>query len=254
MQHVRPRKTIQELVKLYTAPIPEAYCSEHGSGASELSTTGHAASAGADQRPSWELLIARVHAIASCVAQTCTANKEAIDSAIELLFEWIEDEATVRVLGAGRALLAAAMAGNRLAHAGVQISFMGGVVPLPNSERGGGLIACSASGKTVTVLEAMRIAKRNNPGIQVIGIAAADANEFSSLCDSFIGIERTAQQQYPNPLSALADTEEYVIAEILDGLVVRAGQLAGFDDNAWRRGHEDIGPTGPYAPKQVRKS
>ena len=57
------------------------------------------------------------------------------------------------------------------------------------------------------------------------------------------------KSQFVNPLSALADTEEYVISEILDGLVVMAGKKNGYNDDAWRRGHEDIGPTGPYAPE-----
>jgi hypothetical protein len=52
----------------------------------------------------------------------------------------------------------------------------------------------------------------------------------------------------------LADTEEYVIAELLDGLVVTAGRKNGFDDETWRRRHEDIGPTGPYAPKNQKST
>src|SRR5713226_213406 len=137
--------------------------------------------------------------------------------------EWMTEHSIVRILGAGRALLAASMPANRLAHAGAQISFVGGMVPLPNSERGGGDIACSASGKTVPVLQAMEIARKNNPGIKIIGLASHSATEFADLCTTFIGIH-TSQSEYPNPLSALADTEEYVIAEILDGLVVMAGR------------------------------
>lgn len=191
-------------------------------------------------------LTLRVHAIAYGVAQTCAHNEDAIMAAVDALARWMRQGAPVRFLGAGRALLAATMPGNRLAHAGAQVSFMGGAVPLPNSLRGGGVIAASASGRTRPVLEAMAIAKRNNPEITVIGIAQHDAADFRDLCDHFIGIHCEGKEA--NPLSALADTEEYIIAELLDGLVVAAGRLLGFDDQAWRRGHEDIGPTGPYAP------
>jgi hypothetical protein len=95
----------------------------------------------------------------------------------------------------------------------------------------------------------MEIAKSNNPEITIIGLASYDAVQFKKLCDIFIGIH-IPKSEYPNPLSALADTEEYVISEILDGLVVMAGRRLGFNDEVWRRGHEDIGPTGPYAPKK----
>jgi len=189
-------------------------------------------------------LALRTHAIAYGVAQTCARNEAAILAARDHIAQWMETGASVRILGAGRALLAGAMPGNRLAHAGAQVSFMGGMVPMPNSRHGGGVIACSASGHTKAVLEAMEIAKDKK--IFTIGIAAAEAEAFRGLCDIFIGIH--AEGKTANPLSAMADTGEYIIAELLDGLVVAAGQLIGLDEDGWRSGHEDIGPTGPYAP------
>jgi D-arabinose 5-phosphate isomerase GutQ len=192
------------------------------------------------------LLVARIHSIAGAVTHTILHNQTQVTDASELLARWMCEHQPVRILGAGRALLAGSMPGNRLSHAGAQVSFMGGMVPLPNSALGGGIIACSASGRTPAVLEAMAIAKRNNPKIKAIGIADSQAADFEALCDVFIGLCRP-KEVFANPLSALADTEELMIAEILDGLVVHAGRSIGFDDEAWRRGHEDIGPTGPYA-------
>ena len=156
----------------------------------------------------------------------------------------------VRILGAGRALVAASLPGNRLAHAGANVSVMGGVIPMPNSQRGGGIIASSASGKTVAVLEAMRIAKKHNRTITVLGLAKTGAQEFSDICDVFIGIQ-SPLLQIENPLTALADQEELIITELLDAMIVMAGQDIGFDDESWKRGHEDIGPTGPYAPTVI---
>jgi D-arabinose 5-phosphate isomerase GutQ len=189
-----------------------------------------------------------MHAIAHGVVHTCLQNPAELEAAADTLAKWMGDHAIVRFLGAGRALLAASMPANRLAHGGAQVSFMGGMVPMPNSQLGGGIVACSASGRTRAVLEAMAIAKQNNPSIRTIGLAANDAADFRELCDIFIAIY-PSRTEYPNPLSALADTEEYIIAEILDGLVVMAGRKEGFEDEAWRREHEDIGPTGPYAPR-----
>ncbi len=212
----------------------------------EVLPEGRAPMAEVDQE--YLVLGARMHCISYAVVVTLSENRAAVKQATELIAKWMLGHQPVRILGAGRALLAGAMPGNRLAHAGAQVSFMGGMVPLPNSIRGGGIIACSASGKTVPVLEAMAIAKRNNKEVKTIGIADYKAKDFEALCDVFIGL-RYPKETLPNPLSALADTEEYMIAEILDGLVVLAGRSIGFDDEAWRKGHEDIGPTGPYAPQ-----
>src|SRR5258706_14931579 len=96
------------------------------------------------EQSAWGMIIARVDAISRAVAHTCSRNQRSIHDATELIARWIEGGSIVRFLGAGRALLAAAMPANRLAHAGAQVSFMGGMVPLPNSRRGGGVIACSA--------------------------------------------------------------------------------------------------------------
>ena len=194
----------------------------------------------------------KCHHPAEFMAATLSADMRNIDRAVKLVAVWMENRTIVRVLGAGRALLAGSMPGNRLAHAGVQVSFMGGMVPMPNSRRGGGIIACSASGKTEAVLQAMHIgkeyAREAEQTIKILGIASHEATQFEELCDVFVGIH-VPKSEYPNPLSALADTEEYVISELLDGIVVKAGQEIGFDDDGWRRGHEDIGATGPYAPQ-----
>jgi D-arabinose 5-phosphate isomerase GutQ len=186
--------------------------------------------------------------IRHAVQHTLLRNREELSKAVLLVANWMERDFPVRVLGAGRALLAAAMPCNRLAHAGAHVSFMGGIVPMPNSRQGGGVIACSASGKTAPVLEAMETARKLNEEIEILGLAHHNAKEFAALCNVFIGLH-LPKDEYRNPLSALADTEEYMISEILDGIVVFAGKHLGFDDQAWRRGHEDIGPTGPYAAK-----
>lgn len=191
----------------------------------------------------------RIHSISDAVIRTIENNKESILEAAEVIGCWIKEKSIVRYLGAGRALIAASLSGNRLAHAGAVVSFMGGLVPLPNSLEGGGIISSSASGKTRSVLEAMNIARQNNPSIKILGIADKDAVEFADLCDIFIGIHKPVLP-VPDELTALADREELIISELLDAIVVLAGVNLGFDDEAWRRGHEDIGPTGPYSPRK----
>lgn len=193
-------------------------------------------------------MMMRSVAIMHTVAETIRECPEEISNAIEIIKSWIRDHKVVRVIGAGRALLAASLGSNRLAHAGAIISFMGGMVPMPNSCMGGGIIAVSASGETEHVIEAMNKAKKLNPDIQIIGFAkhAQKAEAFIDSCDCFIGIRNKAMP-LPNPLFALADEEEMAIAEILDGLIVQAGKELGFTEDTWRKGHEDIGPTGPYS-------
>lgn len=199
-----------------------------------------------DGQESDALLVAtRICSIGNALVHTLLRNQKELVQSKMLIASWIRKKVPVRVLGAGRALLAGSIAGNRLSHAGIQTSYLGGMVPLPNSMCGGGIIACSASGKTKAVLEAMAVAKRRNPRIKTIGIADNKADEFRALCDIFIGLH-WPKEEYPNPLSALADTAELMIAEIFDGLVVLAGHFLRFDDELWREGHEDIGPTGPY--------
>lgn len=198
-------------------------------------------------------IMIRSQAITSALVRTVEANRDAVWKAHQVLAAWMREGAVVRVLGAGRALLAATLAANRLAHGGAQVSIMGGVVPMPNSCRGGGIIAASASGRTQAVLEAMAIARNNNPDITTIGIADREAEAFRDLCDIFIGIYEPVLI-VENPLSAMADQEELLIADLLDGLVVLAGESIGFDDDRWRRGHEDLGPTGPYAPGKPAQS
>ena len=97
-------------------------------------------------------------------------------------------------------LLATAMPGNRLAHAGAKVSFVGGTVPMPHSNKGGGVIACSGSGKTRFVLDVMKQWERN-PEIKILGLAAYTADDFRNLCDVFIGLH-APKKEYPNPLSA----------------------------------------------------
>jgi D-arabinose 5-phosphate isomerase GutQ len=172
-------------------------------------------------------------------------NERAIIHAQALLAAWMQTKAVVRFIGAGRALQAIIMPSNRLAHGGAVISHMGGLVPMPAAELGGGIIACSASGLTAPVLQAMKTARERNDAIEILGLSKHTATQFGDLCNVFIGVH-TPDGEFGNPLSALADTEEYVMSEILDALVVLAGLKNGYTDEVWRRGHEDIGPTGPH--------
>ena len=179
-------------------------------------------------------------------ASVCNTIRESSDEAwkvVQLLLKWMEQGTIVRVLGAGRARLAASVPANRLAHGGARVYVQDDIIPMPHAVKGGGVIAASASGRTKTLLDILTAIKQNAPRIKIVGIADHDAEEFKKQCHHFIGIH---QAPLSNPLSALADVSEYVISEVLDSLVVAAGKLGGFDDRRWRLGHENIGATGPY--------
>jgi D-arabinose 5-phosphate isomerase GutQ len=192
------------------------------------------------------LLQERLQLIHDLVVKTALSHENEIQQAINQLARWMEEGAIVRVLGAGRARLAAAIPANRLAHGGARVYLQDDVVPMPHSLHGGGIIAASASGKTPSVLSALHQARDKNKEIAIIGVAAKDASEFAALCSIFIGIP--AKDKDPSGgLRALADIEEYAISELLDALVVAAGISIGYTDASWRLGHEDLGlATGPY--------
>jgi D-arabinose 5-phosphate isomerase GutQ len=196
--------------------------------------------------PTTLLLAGRFEAIAAAVRLTVEQSHQSVGRIIDVFMRWMQDGTNVRVLGAGRARLAACIAANRLAHGGARVSVEGEITPMPHSIRGGGVLAASASGQAQSVLKTLTEIRRHAPHVVIVGIAAADAAEFSSSCDYFIGIREDANKA--NQLSALADVAEFVIAEVLDALVAAAGRKAGFDRRRWELGHEDIGPTGPYNP------
>jgi D-arabinose 5-phosphate isomerase GutQ len=186
----------------------------------------------------------RTDAINESIHKTVEGSKHEINDAIRYFRDWMLNGAIVRVLGAGRAKLAAAIPANRLAHGGARVYIQDEIIPMPHSIKGGGIIAVSASGKTPSVIEALKSLKNKDERIKRIGIAQSTADkDFIDNCHIFIGIKGT---DIYNPLQALADTSEYVISMLLDAMVVAAGKLAGYDDAKWRLGHEDIGPTGPY--------
>jgi len=189
----------------------------------------------------------RIWHIGFAIHNTVLASRDAIFAGVIAMEGWIRASTVVRVVGAGRALLAAAIPANRLSHAGALVYVQHGLVPLPNTRRGGAILAASASGKTRAVLEVLATARRKNPSIQILGIADATATTFRDSCDIFVGIDSAANPHY-NPLSALADTGEYIISELLDAMVVAAAKRAGKTERDFEEGHEDLGPTGPYSP------
>lgn len=208
--------------------------------------------------PPFERLVdARLNAIKEIVADAIRTHAENVRNVVSVLGEWMRKGTIVRVIGAGRALLAGSLPANRLAHGGAAVWVLGDRSPLPNSRRGGGIIAASASGATPIVLEIMALAQKVNkervllgePEIIVIGVSnrtSEKAKEFRSLCTPgfFLGIQ-------PEPwvagleLRALGDIEEYSISELLDAVVVLAGLEIGVN---FRLGHEDLvgGATGPW--------
>lgn len=196
-------------------------------------------------------IIQRMDAIKASIDETTRVSKDKIEEAIEYFRNWMLNGTIVRVVGAGRARLAAAIPANRLAHGGARVYVQDDIIPMPHSIKGGGIIAVSASGKTPSTIEILKSAKEKDDRIVIIGIAKKTEEEeekkrekFEDFCDIFIGIQLNTGLN--NPLQALADTGEYVISMLLDAMVVAAGKSAGYDDAKWRLGHEDLGHTGPY--------
>jgi len=193
---------------------------------------------------------ARIDAISAATLLTLNRSSAEVFAATSEVERWVDVKEIVRVVGAGRALLAAAISANRLAHAGVRVHVIHDIAPLPNTARGGAILAASASGRTMAVIDVMRRARQRNSRIRIVGIADATAVEFASLCDIFVGIHHPCAGR-ANPLRALADTAEHVISAVLDAIVVAAAIRAGLDENDLRDGHEDLGDTGPYSLEEL---
>lgn len=187
----------------------------------------------------------RLTALHQQLVITTNSSEKEIQDATKVFLRWMQDGTVVRVVGAGRARLAAAIPANRLAHGGARVFIQDDILPMPHTIKGGGIIAASASGTTPSVLQTLAAARRETRDVQIVGIASSEADEFRSHCDIFVGITQPPPD-VPNPLKALADSEEYVISGLLDAIVVAAGALGGFSVDRWRIGHENMGPTGPY--------
>ncbi len=201
-----------------------------------------------------ELAEKRFEAINAISSSVISGKAQNVRNIIEVFAKWMRTEAVVHVIGAGRALLAASLAANRLAHGGARVYILGDKAPPPSSRFGGGIIAASASGRTPVVLEIMSFAQElnNQHGqrpIEVVGLSNPEPGSvgpfrpFPDLCTPglFLGIraERSVM------LRGLADIEEQAINQILDALVVAAGLRIGVN---FRLGHEDLvgGATGPW--------
>lgn len=207
----------------------------------------------------------RLRAIDRQVFSTIDNNEESITRCVRLFLQWMNEGTIIRVIGAGRARLAASIPAQRLAHGGARVYVQDDMTPMPHTIHGGGLLVASASGTTPSVISTLETARTNTRDLRIIGIALppkpaqtvhtpvnaqrSQHVHIKSLCDIFISIAPETEDR-PNPLRALADAEEYVISELLDAMVVAAGKLGGFPDAKWQLGHEDIASTGFYDTQQ----
>ncbi len=183
--------------------------------------------------------------IRSIIDNTLERGGEAISQAVETVEIWLRARAEVRLVGYGRSRLAVGIPGNRLAHAGSNVSILGDITPLASTSRGGGLIAASSSGVTRHVLEILTYCRRHAPHVRTIGLAIEGATHFADLCDIFIGIPVPRVGPRPS-LIYFGDAVEYAISEVMDAVVAAALERAGVTEQDLRLGHEDIGGTGPY--------
>ena len=201
-----------------------------------------------------ELARHRFRTIAAMCETTFQEYAAEVRNVVNTFARWMRNETVVHFIGAGRALLAASLAANRLAHGGARVYILGDKAPPPSSRFGGGIVASSASGETRVVLDIMNFARERNrdakqPMIEIVGLSRPDAKAvipfpvFRDLCTPgmFLGIRATEDVR----LRGLADLEEQAINQVLDAAVVAAGLEIGIN---FRLGHEDLvgGATGPW--------
>ncbi len=187
----------------------------------------------------------RVSAINDMVHATLEGEGPAIRTAVDLFEEWMVSGEIVRVVGSGRTRLALSIPASRLAHGGARVSISDGVVPMPNTSKGGAALAASSSGENLTVNNIVATCRRRAPNMRIVGIGPAlGGSSFESSCDIFVRIHDNSSAD--GSLRVLGDWQEQVICILLDAMVAAAGCQAGFDDRFWRLGHEDLGSTGPH--------
>ena len=90
-------------------------------------------------------ICARSKALAASVEKTVSKSSSEIEMVVDLFLKWMQEGTVVRVIGAGRARLAASIPANRLAHGGARVFVQDDIIPMPHTVKGGGIIAASAS-------------------------------------------------------------------------------------------------------------
>ncbi len=113
----------------------------------------------------------RMESIKRSIELTAQGSMHQVTESVRLFRHWMVNSAIVRVIGAGRAKLAASLPANRLAHGGARVYIQDDMIPMPHSIKGGGIIAASASGKTPAVLDVLRTVREKQARVMVVGIA-----------------------------------------------------------------------------------
>ncbi|MBO0800732.1 MAG: hypothetical protein J2P31_18085, partial [Blastocatellia bacterium] len=163
---------------------------------------------------------------------------EAILESISLLGRWMDQRSVVRVIGAGRGLLAASMAAHRLSAGGARVHTVGDIMPMPHSLRGGGVIAVAAEGQSEAIARLLIKMRNKNRDIKVLGVGYDSSTRFADICEVFIPVP--GDRQGPRSNETATSVQDYIIAEILDTLVLFAGHELGYTDNHWKLGYGDF--------------
>lgn len=166
------------------------------------------------------------------VDASLAGNAQEADQAAAMLLRWMLHGKIVRVLGVGRAALAAFIPANRLAHGGAQAYLRDSVLPIPHTIRGGGIIAISASRGTRRWLATLRLVRQFARDVEILGLGPESAHEFRSLCDIFIGLAPEKDGGYGR--GTPADSTLSALSQLLDALVVSAASLGDLDNPRWR--------------------
>src|SRR5687768_8816675 len=97
--------------------------------------------------PDWiaTAITRRTELLAASVRKTVIGCSD-LQGIAQLFLDWMNNGRIVRVVGAGRARLAASIPANRLAHGGARVFVQDDIIPMPHTVVSGGIVAASASG------------------------------------------------------------------------------------------------------------
>jgi hypothetical protein len=150
--------------------------------------------------------------------------------ATRLLAMWMDRRGVVRLMGTPHALRSARVASQRLIDGGARVITPHGLSPPQDILHGGGIIALATSDKNNELAGLVENARIANRDVKILGLGPIGLSRLANSCNLFLGIPTVGITSR----GATYGTEEHVIAELLDALIVFAGLENGYSETRWR--------------------
>lgn len=170
-----------------------------------------------------DALIKRSDAIRDLVVRSTDDTSATFQRAVQLVAEWIDEKALVRITGFGEGRPATAIPAHRLAQMGARIHVDSATLPRPDPLRGGGMIVVFDIDTIPAVTECLIGVRRTNRDLDILGIGPVTATAIGANCDVYVAVPASpADGPYED-----RTIDGHVLAQILDTLIHHASHLLG---------------------------